>query len=164
MDNIPVPSFFADYGSRRGSNTSLANSTTPPRSPIPIFFKPPSSPGGYSIISNGSNENSGGTSGRRFFASSPRKQVCTMDCANCRKMALRIREETASPLDYASAPCSRKSSGGLGKLSLFISRGFNTLIATNLMMTPICSYLATNNIKSKKAALEGVPLSQTVLK
>eukprot|EP00095_Tigriopus_kingsejongensis_P000210 maker-scaffold41_size498431-snap-gene-3.28 protein:Tk00210 transcript:maker-scaffold41_size498431-snap-gene-3.28-mRNA-1 annotation:"atrial natriuretic peptide receptor 2-like" len=100
MDNIQIP-VFSDFG-RRGSNTSVL-SATPPKSPT-IFLEKPCSPG---AISNCSFE-------LRRILSSPVKKLCTMDCSNCRKMTLQVREEARSPFDYAfSAPCSRKSSGGL---------------------------------------------------
>ena len=98
-------------------------SSTPPRSPIAMFC-PPLSPGG---LSQGSNH-----SGRRFFNPSPSRKVCTMDCIHCRKMARQIRDDGEN---FASAPVSRKSSGGDGKFrmafsilwALLLLRGFSRL-------------------------------------
>lgn len=143
MDNIPVPSLTRDFA-RRGSNTSI-HSATPPKSPIfftvaggigttlgvsPVA-RPPVSPGAFSNMSNVSNGSGGhgdggggggaGSFTRRFVfgAASPSKKVCTMDCPSCRQMARQIREQdgpaSVSPYEFASAPVSRKSSGGIGE-------------------------------------------------
>ena len=100
---------------RRHSSSSV--SPTPPRSPLFLIHKPPSSPGGLSnCSSNGPDRNSLSPNIGRFFTlSSPStKKVCTMDCAHCKHMARSLRP--ASPLyDSSSAPCSRKGSVVVGK-------------------------------------------------
>ncbi len=140
MDNIQVPvNEYAIIHGRRNSSTSAASSTnTPPRSPLfffgtgaamgrqgtatsPLPNQLAASPGGLSVHSN---------EGLRRFSSSPapglmpggRGRFCTMDCPNCRQMARQLRgsgSQTSFENFVVSAPCSRKSSGGIGKLAFY---------------------------------------------
>lgn len=102
--------------SRRHSSSSAC---TPPRSPLFLIHKPPSSPGGLSNCSASSNEhirnprNSLSPFGR--YSSNSAKKVCTMDCAHCRHMARNLRSESPNFNECLSAPCSRKSSVVYGK-------------------------------------------------
>ncbi|XP_071745727.1 uncharacterized protein [Lepeophtheirus salmonis] len=113
MDNIQIPITSV---SRRGSCSSCHSSNSLSRSPtshhFSRYFGGGTSPGGISITSH---DGGGGGSYRRYVIS-PHRRVCTMDCSHCRQMARQIRDELVSPFfECASAPCSRKSSGGVGK-------------------------------------------------
>ena len=98
-----------DRAFRRHSSSTC----TPPRSPIFLIHKPPSTPGDLgSTDSNISDKHLLSPLNRRFST----KKVCTMDCPNCRNMAAqKLRAESPNHIGFLSAPCSRKASMASGK-------------------------------------------------
>ena len=108
-------SFFGKYVRRHSSSTGC----TPPKSPIFLIHKPPSTPNDLSA--NGDLKDRPNLSPLNRFLSTPTKKVCTMDCAHCRHVARSLRPESPSFAECLSAPCSRKSSVGHNGKNWFIS-------------------------------------------
>lgn len=104
-------------GRDRAFRRHSSSTCTPPRSPIFLIHKPPSTPGTPmgstdSNISISDNKHLLSPLNRRFGT----KKVCTMDCPNCRSMAAqKLRAESPNYVGFLSAPCSRKSSMASGK-------------------------------------------------
>ena len=120
--SAPVTDILFSGNVRRHSS-----SCTPPRSPIFLIHKTPSSPGADPRASASSLENGGCSPTIRshdrnslspFGRFGTTKKVCTMDCAHCRTICRNSRSESPNFAECLSAPCSRKSSVNLGKSQL----------------------------------------------
>ena len=114
-----------DRAFRRHSSSTC----TPPRSPIFLIHKPPSTPGTPGDL--GSTDSNISISDKHLLSPLNRrfstKKVCTMDCPNCRNMAAqKLRAESPNYVGFLSAPCSRKSSMASGKKIIIFTKNLSS--------------------------------------